>query len=86
VLSHPVPLERFETIARRDPKIFEPPGRMKVEQLAARHTLDGSEARRGLITEKRLGVPASERSDHNPVYDAVGIPSNAMAGRQAAAA
>ena len=57
MLSHPVPLERFETIARRDPKIFEPPGRMKVEQLAARHTLDGPEARCGLITEKRLGVP-----------------------------
>jgi hypothetical protein len=53
---------------------------MKVEQFAARHTLDGPEARHSLISEKRLGVPASERSDHNSVYDENGIPSKVMGG------
>lgn len=66
VLSHPEGLERFETVARRDPKIFEPPGRVKVKQLAARHTLDGPEARLGLIAKERLGIPASEQSDQQP--------------------
>jgi hypothetical protein len=81
VLSGPVRLQRFEMVARRRPKIFEPPDRMKVEQLAARHTLDGPEARRGLVAKERLGVPASERSNHSPVYDGNGIPSSVMGGR-----
>ena len=83
VLSPPVRLERFETVARRNPKIFEPPRRLKVEQLAARRTLDGREARHSPIAKKRLGVPASERSDHSPVYDATGIPSNGTSEGQA---
>ena len=29
VLSHPARLENFETVARGDPEIFEPPGRMQ---------------------------------------------------------
>lgn len=80
-LPQPICLESFKTVPRRDSKIFEPLDRVKVEQLAACHALDRPESRSSSIVEERLGVPASERSDHNSAYDVGGIPSSAIDGK-----
>ena len=66
VLPRAIRLERFQAVARRNSKVFESPGRMKVEKLAARDPLDGPEAPSSLIAKESLGVPAAERSDQCP--------------------
>jgi hypothetical protein len=42
VLTHPIPLQRFQPVTRRDPEVIQPPSRVKIQQFASRHSLERS--------------------------------------------
>lgn len=58
VLAYPVALESFEMVAGGTAKILQPPGRVQVQQLAAGHPFDRTEARHELIGEQSGRVRA----------------------------
>jgi hypothetical protein len=67
VLAGAVALERLQSISRRNAKILQPLGCMKVEQLAPGHALDCPESRHRPVLEKRFGVMAAKRSDQKTI-------------------
>ena len=82
VLPGPFSLERFQAIARGNPKFLQPLGGMEVQESAPGRTLDRPEPEHGSILKERLGVTTLKRPNQDPVYDVPGIPSNRIAARQ----
>jgi len=80
VLTSSIRLKCFQMIARRNTKILQPSGRVKIKQLAPADPFDCLKPEYRLVLEERLGVPASKRADQASLYDVLGIPSNGMTG------
>ena len=78
MLARSIPPERLKPAARRNAKILQPPGSMKVEQFTPTHAFDGLKPEHGVVVEQRLGVAASKRPDQDSFYDVTGIPSTGM--------
>ncbi len=79
VLTRSISLKRLDAVARRNAKVLQPPGGVKIEQFASGHAFDSLKPEHGLVLEQRLGVAALKRSDQDPLYDVSGIPSSRIA-------
>jgi hypothetical protein len=67
VLSHPITLQRFQTITGRDTQGIQRRRRIQEVQLPVRGLVDSRiKPLRRLATPDTLGVAVSERSDHRP--------------------
>jgi hypothetical protein len=64
VLAGAVPLERLESIARRNAKVIQPAGDLQLPKLAARDGLNVRESRDARSVHKRLGIRIPKRHDH----------------------
>jgi hypothetical protein len=60
VLPFALALQRFESVARRYPKIIESKRSMQVQQLPARRTLDRPELQDAPVIEKRFSSGIAE--------------------------
>ena len=78
VLSLSASVQRLQTVARRNTKIFQRLRGMEIEQLAPRHAFDGVKPERDPVLKKGLCVVVAKRQDHIPAYDVLGIPSSVM--------
>jgi hypothetical protein len=82
MLTSSISLKRLKSVARRNAKILQPDGGIKVEQFTPAHAFDGLKRWHRLVLEQGLRFAASKRPDQDLLYDAQGIPSNGMASGQ----
>jgi hypothetical protein len=65
MLATAISPERLKPVARRNSKIFQLPGGVKVEQFTPAHAFNGLKPPHSVVLEQRLGVATSKRPDQD---------------------